>query len=89
MLNIANLKASFAHKDESAGNLRLMVISPIVSMPKETKEQIKARKELINKVADDNDISVKTIKRWLKLYAEKGAKGLESQYCRTSPLLIL
>lgn len=77
---MSNLKEAFAHKDEPSANKRLMVISPIISMPNDTSKQQKERMKKIKTIAADVDVSVKTIKRWLRQYDKDGIKGLEPQY---------
>ena len=71
------------HRKKNINAYRYQVICEILNMPTETHADIKARAARIKIVASENNISAKTVRRWVKLCKNKGFEGLIPAYRTT------
>ena len=71
------------HRKKNINAYRYQVICEIINMPTETHADIKARAARIKIVAAENNISAKTVRRWVKLYKNKGFEELIPAYRTT------
>ncbi|MDY5994651.1 MAG: hypothetical protein SPJ14_05400 [Succinivibrio sp.] len=67
----------------STKDYRLKVISPLISMDDETKEEKKEKRKMMKIISADTSISYKTIARWCEAYAKFGIEGLLPKYPKT------
>lgn len=69
------------YKCLSDADYRLKIISPLISLPADTAK--KDKQELVNRIALDAGVSVRSIYRWLDNYQANGIHGLDSKYPKT------
>ena len=67
-------------RNKEVNGIRYQIICELINMPADTPADVRVRASRIRTVAQTYDLSVKTIKRWLKAYKAEGFTGLTPAY---------
>ena len=73
-------KYAINDKFQSTADYRLQVIAPLLHLKPENKIQKTEYQNKLKGISSDTGVSVRTLKRWLKNYSEKGIAGLNTKY---------